>query len=146
MDRNAQFERVQRMFHYGASKDADGMERTLKEIIEGCEDLADLYGICYFFGVYGGKALRELHGKENETEGFFTIRPEELAGKDVGVVFAYRFVTACANDDPETALALFNAAYEAPEEETGMSISALSAYVTNLATQVSDKKKAEAER
>ena len=145
MNREEQFKRVQYLIHYGIKRDADAMDRILNDIVDHCDNVGELYGICYYLGVYGGRALRELYDKEHETEGFFGLDQNYLTDKDTAEIFALRFVTTCANDDRETALALFTSAYNASNEETGLSLSARTVYVSNLEGEVNEKKKVEAQ-
>lgn len=99
-------------------------------------DEAQMYGVCCAFAGAGEMMLRRLYGDQAPTDGNGMFVLEELvpgaAASDPPQAFSLRFITAYANDDPETCMALFNAALHASPSEYVDSVCALLADVAGL--------------
>lgn len=85
----------------------------------------DMYGFCCAFAHAAVHALSGLSGLQAKDGmiAFQDLQPDEA--KDPAQLFAIRFTVAYGNDDPDNALALFEAAVNATAEEYTASIAAL---------------------
>lgn len=96
---------------------------------EAQEILADLaragtpslmYGVATGLAVMAKAALVKMHGLDGETASWIILTPDGSRPEDSipsPHLFAARFITAFANGDSATTLALYGAAFTAPDPE-----------------------------
>ncbi|MFC8276276.1 hypothetical protein ACFUJR_27845 [Streptomyces sp. NPDC057271] len=103
-------------------------------------DPSPLFDACSIFAAAGTQALHILHGghRPSHCGGFWAIQeavPGSLAEHPHNA-FAVRFVAAYANEDPDSAQALFLAALDAGQADFSNSVVTLLAYTAHLHRQV----------
>ena len=96
-----------------------------------------MYGVCCAIAGAGEHMLRRLYGDQAPapgSDGMFVLGelvPGALAA-DPPEAFALRFLTAYANGDTDTCMALFNAALQSDGDQYVDSVCALLAHVAGL--------------
>lgn len=121
-----------------ASRGAD----TLIEIGSQCND-HEMYGVCCAFAAAGVKVIEKLYGGRFDPTAGDMLALQELvpgaAETDPAKTFALRFLVAYGNNDTALALALYNAASKATNDEYVDSVSALLVAVAGLARLALDQ-------
>lgn len=107
----------------------------------------EMYGVCCALSEAGVIALRRIYGdrapKPGTADMWAMQQLTPTAGDDPAEQFSLRFLIAYANGDKPTALALYNAAYKASDEEYVDSIGALLATVAGITRLSLDKTRGE---
>jgi hypothetical protein len=136
MDTGTASELVMEALAHAVAGDAD--EATVALMTLGQQGDGNLmYGVCCALASAGEHGLRTLYGdRAPRPENGDMWVMQELApcalAKDPPAAFAMRFVVAYANRDMPACLALYEAAFEASDEEYGDSIAALLADVAGI--------------
>lgn len=110
---------------------------TALQTIGSQTDGAQMYGVCCALAGAGVIALRRIYGDRAPKHGsgdmwvLEQLKPGALSD-DPPKSFAIRFLVAYANGDTDTALALYDAAYEASDEQYIDSVCALLANVAGI--------------
>ncbi|WP_327435691.1 hypothetical protein OG279_09495 [Streptomyces sp. NBC_01201] len=98
-------------------------------------DNSQMYGVCCAIAGAGEHVLRRIYGDQAPTDGtgmFVLEGLEPGAVVDPPELFALRFLTAYANNDPDTCMALFSAALQSDGDQYVDSVCALLAHVAGL--------------
>lgn len=115
--------------------DAEGATTAMLEIGRN-GTWHNVYGACCAFAEVGKAALIKFYGDKapntdrGESWGMAILDP---AKADPAAMFATRFIVAYANDDKDTAFALFRAALESSDEEYVSSVAQVLATAASLA-------------
>ncbi len=120
---------------YAVDGNADAAATTLMKIGQASNNSV-MYGVCCAIASAGTHALGLVYGDQAPTPGTGMYVLEELKPgameADPPKAFAVRFLTAYANGDTPTCLALFEAALHASDEEYVSSVCALLADVAGI--------------
>lgn len=120
---------------FAVLRDVDRATQALDEI-GASGDPFDMYSACCGFADVARRAMTKVLGAEPNLAAGDMWAIEELEpggmGADPAKVFAVRFMVAYANDDKDTAPALFRAALEAGPEQYTESVCALLADAADL--------------
>jgi hypothetical protein len=110
---------------------------TLLQNVGMASDTHRMYGVCCALAEAGKHVLRQMYGDQAPCPGtpdMFVLQ-ELVPGatdQDPPEAFALRFLTAWANNDRDTTLALYNAALKGSDDEYVSSVGALLAHVAGL--------------
>ncbi|MEU0317086.1 hypothetical protein [Nocardioides sp. NPDC006273] len=120
---------------------------TALQTIGMASDNSRMYGVCCAIAEAGKHVLHQLYGEHAPRPGTpdMFVMQELVPGAtadDPAEAFALRFLTAWANGDRATTLALFNAALDASDEEYVSSVGALLANVAGLCRLALKRKRA----
>lgn len=135
MDHDRLYELTMRAIGCALESDAEGATDAMLEIGQN-GTWQNVYGACCAFAEVGKAALIKFYGdKAPDTDrgdswGMTILDP---AKADPAEVFASRFIVAYANDDKDTAFALFRAALDSSAEEYVSSVAQLLATAASLA-------------
>lgn len=137
MDQHQTAELVWQMLGQAVDGDTAAAATTLQTIGMNADDHR-MYGVCCALASAGQQILQQLYGEHAPRPGTsdMYVLEELVPGAvtdDPAKGFALRFLTAYANGDTTTTLALFNAALDASDDEFCDSICALLANVAGLA-------------
>lgn len=131
-------ERIEHML--GAAIAGDGAEASAVLASLGTSlDGAGMYGVCCAVAEAGKRWLHTIYGDQapQPGEGMWTLtEPQPGALADPAAVFGRRFLVAWANDDRDSAMALFSAAAQAAPEHYVDSVCALVIGVAELGRRV----------
>lgn len=119
--------------------DIDGAATAIIEIGQNSADGFDIFGACCGFAEAARQAMVKLNGGDPakpDRRGGWALRPiADEDQVDAPLLFARRFIVAYANNDEETALALWRAALLASHAEYVASVASLLASAARLANQ-----------
>lgn len=138
-------ELVWQMLGQAVEGDTAGAATTLQTIGMAADDHR-MYGVCCAIAAAGQQILHQLYGEHAPRPGTsdMYVLQELVPGAvtdDPAKGFALRFLTAYANGDTTTTLALFNTALNASDNEFCDSICALLAQVAGLARLALERKR-----
>jgi hypothetical protein len=134
------------MLGLAVAGDVPGAATALQNIGMASDDHR-MYGVCCALAEAGKHVLHQLYGDQAPRPGtsdMFVIQ-ELIPGAtaaDPAEAFALRFLTAWANGDRVTTLALFNTALDASDDEYVSSVGALLANVAGLCRLALERKRA----
>ncbi|SDM47316.1 hypothetical protein SAMN04487981_101636 [Streptomyces sp. cf386] len=135
MDHDRLYELTMRAIGCALDGNAAGASDAMVEIGQN-GTWHNVYGACCAFAEVGKAALVKFYGDQapDASQGGMWAM-QMLPGKspDPAEVFATRFIVAYANDDKDTAIALFRGALESSDEEYVSSVAQLLATAASLA-------------
>jgi hypothetical protein len=117
---------------YGIAGDTDASAEVLTQIGRGTSS-GQMFGVCCAMAAAAKEFVARTSSQEH-VSGFWMLqelKPGALM-KDPADAFAARFITAHANGDDDTCLALFDAAWQAPGAQFVECLCALLATVVGL--------------
>ncbi|MFP3990679.1 hypothetical protein U9R90_25080 [Streptomyces sp. E11-3] len=135
MDHARLYDLTMQAIGHALEGDSEGATTAMLEIGQN-GTWHDVYGSCCAFAEVGKRALIKFYGAKapstanGDSWGMTILDP---AKADPAEVFATRFIVAYANDDKDTAIALFRAALESSDEEYVSSVAQLLATAASLA-------------
>ena len=137
-------ELVWQMLGQAVDGDTAGAATTLQTIGMNADDHR-MYGVCCALASAGTQILHQVYGEHAPRPGtsdmyVFQELEHGAVNRDPAKAFAIRFLTAYANGDTQTTLALFNAALAASDEQYVSSTAALLANVAGLARLALEKR------
>lgn len=136
MDHTAATELIWDALAAAVSGDSERAAGALESLGRNSDD-HQMYGVCCAIAGAGEHVLRRIYGDQAPTPGtddMFVLGelvPGTLAA-DPPEAFALRFLTAYANGDTDTCMALFNAALQSDGDQYVDSVCALLAHVAGL--------------
>jgi hypothetical protein len=144
MDSLAASQLVMDTLAYAVAGDADRAATALQDL--GVQSNGNqMYGVCCALAEAGTIALRRIYGDQapNPTFGDMWVMQQLVPGaleEDPPKAFSMRFLVAYANGHRDIALALYDAAYQASNDEYVDSVAALLATVAGI-TRLAIKEK-----